>query len=101
VGNCKIHPKGCRITNARGGYSYHNYGLAFDVAVLDRGTLSWIDGVDVNDNDISDYEEIGNLGERLGLEWGGRWKFADMPHFQLSFGLTINDLLAGKKPPSS
>ena len=99
VGSCRIHPFGCRVTNARGGQSYHNYGLAFDVAVLDRGTLNWIEGVDVNDNDISDYEDLGTLGERIGLEWGGRWKFADMPHFQHTFGLTLNDLRTGKKPP--
>lgn len=99
MGSCRIHPLGCRVTNAPGGHSYHNYGLAFDVCVIDRGTLNWVEGVDVNDNDITDYEELGAIGERLGLQWGGRWKFADMPHFQLTFGLTIGDLLAGTRPP--
>ncbi|WVE38856.1 M15 family metallopeptidase, partial [Priestia megaterium] len=27
---------GIIVTNAKGGYSYHNYGLAFDIALLDN-----------------------------------------------------------------
>lgn len=37
--------------------------------------------------------------EKCNLEWGGDWKFRDMPHFQYTFGLSIEDLLAGKRPP--
>ena len=30
------------VTNAKGGYSYHNYGLAFDFAVLNAdGSVNW------------------------------------------------------------
>jgi hypothetical protein len=29
------------------------------------------------------YEVCGQIGEALGLDWGGRWKdFQDEPHFQ-------------------
>lgn len=29
-----------------------------------------------------DWEKLGLLGERIGLQWGGRWKrFRDCPHF--------------------
>lgn len=87
------------VTNAKGGDSFHNYGLAFDIALIDRGKLNWNTGADINDNDITDFFEIGEIGEKLGLEWGGRWKFKDMPHFQLTFGLSLADLKAGKKPP--
>lgn len=34
---------GSIVTNAKGGYSYHNYGLAFDIALLDNdGKVDWI-----------------------------------------------------------
>jgi peptidoglycan L-alanyl-D-glutamate endopeptidase CwlK len=81
------------VTNAPGGHSYHNYGLAFDIAVLNPdGSINW--NVDKN------YYRVGALGQSLGLEWGGSWKkFPDYPHFQYTFGLSIDDLLAGKRPP--
>lgn len=41
------------------------------------------------------------IGESIGLEWGGRWKqFIDLPHLEFMFGLTINDLIKGKRPPN-
>ena len=31
-----------------------------------------------------DYDNLGKIGQRLGLEWGGDWRtFKDYPHFQL------------------
>lgn len=84
---------GKKVTNAPGGYSYHNYGLAFDFAVLnDDGSINWT--VD------NKWKRVGALGKSLGLEWGGDWKgFKDYPHFQFTFELSIQDLLAGKRPP--
>lgn len=62
---------------------------AFDVAVLQDGKPTWVTKVDVNENNLSDYEEIGRIGERLGLIWGGRFRNSkgqprpDYPHLQL------------------
>lgn len=79
------------VTNARGGYSYHNYGLAFDAAPLIEGKIDW------KRNDL--FEKMGQIGKSVGLEWGGEWRtFKDTPHLQWSGGLAIKDLLAGKKP---
>lgn len=78
------------VTYARGGFSYHNYGLAFDFALLLNGKPSW--------DDIGGFGKIGLLGESLGLEWGGRWKRVDLPHFQETFGLSLYDLRSGKRP---
>jgi len=80
------------VTNARGGYSYHNFGLAFDFAILkDDGIVSW----NVDDK----WKRVGAIGKSLGLEWGGDWKdFKDYPHFQYTFGLSLADLRSGKKP---
>jgi peptidoglycan L-alanyl-D-glutamate endopeptidase CwlK len=76
---------GSVVTNARGGTSWHNFGLAFDVALLrDDGSV---------DYDIP--EEVGRLGEGQGLEWGGRWRgFRDDAHFQSRRHLTIREARA-------
>lgn len=86
---------GSVVTNAKGGYSEHNYGLAFDfVLIKNNGRADW-------DSRNKMWAIAGAIGESLGLSWGGRWtKFIDLPHFQYTFGLTITDLLRGKKPPA-
>ena len=52
----------------------HNYGAAFDVAVMVNGKISW---------DEKLYRGLGKYADAVGLEWGGRWRFVDYPHFQL------------------
>jgi peptidoglycan L-alanyl-D-glutamate endopeptidase CwlK len=81
------------VTNAPGGYSYHNFGLAFDLALLNNdGSVSW----NVDDK----WKRVAQIGKSLDLEWGGDWKdFKDYPHFQYTFGLSLADLRAGKRPP--
>ncbi|MDQ0201215.1 peptidoglycan-binding protein [Neobacillus ginsengisoli] len=79
------------VSNARGGDSYHNWGLAFDAALIENGQIS---------NDIRKYFTMGHLGEQLGLKWGGTFKsIVDYPHFQYTFGLNTWDLLNGVIPP--
>lgn len=75
--------------------SYHNFGLAFDFSILtDDGT-----DIDWDDNNPG-YMTVVELGEGLGLESGSRWQPSqrDIPHFQLTFGLSINDLINGATP---
>jgi peptidoglycan L-alanyl-D-glutamate endopeptidase CwlK len=89
------------VTNARGGESYHNYGLAIDFALAaPRGEqLIWDMNYDGNGNSKSDWKEVVEIAKNLGFEWGGDWaKFKDYPHLQMSFGLTINDLQNGVLP---
>jgi peptidoglycan LD-endopeptidase CwlK len=63
------------VTNARGGFSNHNFGIAFDIGVFDGS--SYIP-------ESPRYKAVGALGTELGLEWGGNWKtIKDEPHFQL------------------
>jgi peptidoglycan L-alanyl-D-glutamate endopeptidase CwlK len=67
--------KGEIVTKARGGYSNHNFGIAFDVGVFKGNKYL---------EDAASYLAVGVLGEEVGLEWGGRWKrFPDASHFQL------------------
>lgn len=93
--------KGPIVTNARGGSSYHNYGLAIDFALLlpDGKTVSWDMNRDVNNDKISDWQEVAREAKQLGFEWGGDWtSFKDYPHLQMSFGLTTDQLKAGRQP---
>ncbi|QQZ62036.1 M15 family metallopeptidase [Paenibacillus sonchi] len=92
---------GAIVTNARGGQSYHNYGLAVDFALLlpNGSSVSW-DMVRDGDNDqAADWLEVVQQAKRLGFEWGGDWtSLKDYPHFQMSFGLTLSKLRAGVQP---
>ena len=63
------------VTKARGGYSNHNFGIAFDLGVFEGNKYI---------EESPKYKAVGALGTDLGLEWGGNWKtIQDEPHFQL------------------
>ncbi|WP_412176699.1 M15 family metallopeptidase [Bacillus sp. T3] len=93
--------EGTIVTNAKGGESYHNFGLAIDFALkLPTGDVIWDRQYDGNGNATSDWTEVVTIAKELGFEWGGDWvNFKDYPHLQMDFGLTINDLQSGKRPP--
>lgn len=83
------------VTNARGGYSYHNYGLAFDVCVCDVKNGQLVPNWNVD----SRWKRVGAIGQSIDLEWGGNWtSFKDYPHFQYTFDLSLTQLRQGKKP---
>lgn len=90
-------------TNAKSiANSYHGYGLAFDIAITspDGKTVTWdVKKTDWNSDKLSDWLQVGALAKELGIEWGGLWSSSpDIPHYQCTFGLTIKDLMNGKKP---
>lgn len=88
------------VTNAKGGYSVHNYGLAFDFClIVDGGKYaSWEYLKDYDGDSVSDWMEFVNLFKQYGYEWGGDWKsFKDFPHIQKTFGKTIEQLRAMPK----
>jgi hypothetical protein len=72
------------VTNAKGGSSYHNFGLAFDlVEITSEG------GVNYN----YDHAAVSSIGKSLGFEWGGDWKsIVDKPHYQMVFGKKTSEL---------
>jgi len=64
------------VTQARGGHSNHNFGLAVDLAIFKNGKVDW--------DDIPSYQAIGAAGKKQGLHWGGQFKkFIDLPHLEL------------------
>lgn len=79
-------PKEDVVTNARGGYSNHNFGWAFDFALLlpDGRTVSWDTLRDGDKDSLPDWSEVVEVAKKLGFEWGGDWRtFKDMPHLQM------------------
>lgn len=88
------------VTNAKGGQSYHNYGLAVDIVLLvDRDkngsfeAASWETNVDFDGDGKHDWREVVDIFKRYGWEWGGDWKFSDKPHFQKTLGQSVQQLL--------
>ena len=66
---------GAKVTNAKGGHSNHNFGIAFDIGVFEGNRYR---------SQSAKYKAVGVLGMDLGLEWGGNWTtIRDQPHFQL------------------
>lgn len=96
-GRSVLNTKVC--TNAKGGQSYHNYGLAVDIViVLDKDgdgkfeSASWDTKLDFDGDGKSDWQEVVAIFKRYGWVWGGEWKFVDAPHFEKSLGYSIVDL---------
>lgn len=72
---------GDKVTNARAGFSWHNFGLAYDLTLFSGKNPVW---------NSRHYETAGKIGKALGLEWGGDWKkIIDRPHFQLPMQITL------------
>ncbi|AEW85892.1 peptidase M15B and M15C DD-carboxypeptidase VanY/endolysin [Flavobacterium columnare ATCC 49512] len=85
------------VTNAKGGQSMHNYGLAFDIVLLfDYDNNESFETANWDLNEI--FMKVVNYFKAKGWEWGGDWKrFKDYPHFQMTFG---NDLKKLKAMPT-
>lgn len=92
---------GSVVTNARGGYSNHNFGLAIDYFLTDKeGKIAhWDIRKDMNANQVADWIEVANIAKSLGFAWGGDWKsFPDYPHLEMTGGLSTAQLRAGSRP---
>lgn len=90
------------VTWASGGYSYHNYGLAWDIVLLvdkDKNktfeSASWNTAIDYDGDGVADWKEcVEVFKSKLNCAWGGDWigKKYDAPHFQLTYGNSISTL---------
>jgi peptidoglycan LD-endopeptidase CwlK len=88
------------VTKARGGHSYHNYGLAIDIVLIkdvngdgNYEKAVWDTKSDFDGDGKSDWMEVVQIFKEYGWEWGGDWKFVDAPHFQKTFGYSVRQLL--------
>lgn len=72
------------VTKAAPGHSWHNFGLAVDVAPFANDTPDWNINHPV-------WKRIVDVGVSLGLESGSQWRtFPDWPHFQLTGSLPVS-----------
>jgi hypothetical protein len=77
------------VTHARGGESFHNFGLALDCVFM--GDDPYLDHMSQDDSQFL-WSEYGRLCDKHGLEWGGTWKVPDRPHCEKKFGLSLHEL---------
>lgn len=90
------------VTNARGGMSFHNYGVAIDFVLLyDKDgngifeALSWDTNYDFDKDGQPDWQKVVGAFKAKGWDWGGDWhSLKDNPHLQKTFGLSISAMLA-------
>lgn len=69
------------VTNAKGGQSNHNFGIAWDIGLF-KGT-DYL-------GDSPFYSQIAHIGRAMGLAWGGDFSnFKDLPHWEVQTGLTM------------
>jgi peptidoglycan L-alanyl-D-glutamate endopeptidase CwlK len=89
------------VTNARGGLSYHNYGLAIDIVLIvdtngdgKYDTAVWDTKKDFDGDGRADWMEVVTIFKSYGWEAGIDWKFVDAPHFQKTYGYPVRQLFA-------
>ncbi len=71
---------GPNVTRAGAFQSYHQFGLAADLAFFRNGKIV------ISERDpwaMEGYRLLGERAEALGLTWGGRWKLMDFGHVEL------------------
>lgn len=76
----ELMAQGPHVTRAGANMSYHQYGLAADVAFFVNGKVV------ISERDpqiMRGYELYGEIAEQVGLTWGGRWKMQDYGHVEL------------------
>lgn len=91
------------VTNAPGGSSLHNYGLALDFVILKDGKMNWT--VDKN------WMIVVECFKKRGWKWGADWDndgktkaqgdrdegLVDAPHFEKTFAMSWRQLLVRYK----
>ncbi|MGZ4000142.1 MAG: M15 family metallopeptidase [Mucilaginibacter sp.] len=90
-GRSASKPMGDIISDAKGGTSWHNYGLALDFGLLYNGKpVYYGDSADVNKN----WAIVVGIFEKAGFNWGHYFPhLQDDPHLECKMGQTINGLL--------
>jgi peptidoglycan L-alanyl-D-glutamate endopeptidase CwlK len=83
------------VTNAKPGYSFHNFGLAIDCGVFEGG--KYLDSTNPKKAD-SFHRQTAFICSKYGLRWGGNFKsIYDAPHFELNTKVTLAQLRLRKQ----
>lgn len=81
---------GNRVTNAKGGQSNHNFGIAGDFGVFQGKAY-----LDSSNPELAArvHKACSLHAAGCGLEWGGSWTtMADMPHYEIRTGLGMAEM---------
>ncbi|QLC26661.1 M15 family metallopeptidase [Parasphingopyxis algicola] len=74
------------VTNAQGGQSWHNFGLAWDIGIFVDGAYQTA---------AEPYKAAAAHGKVSGVSWGGDWlRFKDFPHYFQTTALGMAQLRA-------
>jgi peptidoglycan L-alanyl-D-glutamate endopeptidase CwlK len=77
---------GKKVTNARGGQSNHNFGIAWDIGIFMNGKY-------LPESPIYKQAAPIALAATTGVEWGGNWiTIQDKPHYQLVTNRSIAEV---------
>lgn len=76
------------VTNARFGYSNHNFKTALDFGVFKNG--KYLDETHPAESEKV-HRAVSKIASKYGLDWGGNWKgkFQDYPHFEVHTDLSF------------
>ncbi len=87
------------VTKAKGGSSFHNYGLAVDFCLLHKdGTISFNLTEDIDKDGKKDWLEVVEVFKKYEWTWGGDFKsILDTPHFEKTFGYVLSQIKELKK----
>ena len=78
------------VTNAKPGYSNHNFGIAVDMGVFESG--KYLDSSSPSKAEAF-HRKASEIAEKYNIEWGGSWRsFKDYPHFEYRTGKTLSQL---------
>ncbi|MGE6375606.1 M15 family metallopeptidase [Peribacillus muralis] len=81
------------VTYAKAGQSLYNYGLAVDFVIVgdDGRRAIWTDD--------KKWTRVAVIAKSLGFVWGGDFSlFKDIPHLEMTGGLSIRNLQQGWRP---
>lgn len=77
------------VTNSRGGYSFHNFGLAADLCFVSSDP--YLVKMDKEESDFY-WKELGRFGKMFDLNWGGDFSSPDRCHFEKDYGFELSEL---------
>jgi len=90
----ELFKKRPKVTNARGGYSNHNFGIAWDIGIF-SGNKYYTGATSTEEKTYIELSKLilPTLGDKL--SWGGNWKsIVDRPHYEMTTNKSISQVRA-------
>lgn len=90
----ELFKKRPKVTNARGGYSNHNFGIAWDIGIF-SGNKYYTGATSAEEKAYIELSKLilPTLGDKL--SWGGNWKsIVDRPHYEMTTNKPISQVRA-------